>query len=29
MWLNEGIRCVLVESDEANQMVNEIYREKS
>jgi uncharacterized HAD superfamily protein len=29
MWLNEGIRCVLVQSDEANQMVNEIYREKS
>lgn len=29
MWLKEGIRCVLLESDEANQMVNEIYREKS
>jgi uncharacterized HAD superfamily protein len=29
MWLQQGIRCVLVESDEANQMVNEIYREKS
>ncbi len=29
MWLKEGIRCVLVQSDEANQMVNEIYREKS
>jgi uncharacterized HAD superfamily protein len=29
MWLKQGIRCVLVESDEANQAVNEIYREKS
>lgn len=29
MWLREGIRCVLVQSDEANQAVNEIYREKS
>jgi hypothetical protein len=29
MWLAQGIRCVLVESDEANQMVNEIYREKA
>ncbi len=29
MWLKQGIRCVLVESDEANQMVNEIYREKN
>ena len=29
MWLQQGIRCVLVQSDEANQMVNEIYREKS
>jgi uncharacterized HAD superfamily protein len=29
MWLKEGIRCVLVESDQANQMVNEIYRERS
>ncbi|MGI9102868.1 MAG: hypothetical protein ACR2IF_10545 [Terriglobales bacterium] len=29
MWLKQGIRCVLVESDEANQMVNEIYREKA
>ncbi|MBZ5567527.1 MAG: hypothetical protein LAN64_06710 [Acidobacteriia bacterium] len=28
MWLKHGIRCVLVESHEANQMVNEIYREK-
>jgi len=27
MWLKEGVRCVLVDSDEANQMVNEIYRE--
>ncbi len=26
MWLKEGVRCVLVDSDEANQMVNEIYR---
>ena len=29
MWLQQGIRCVLVESDEANQAVNEIYRERS
>jgi uncharacterized HAD superfamily protein len=29
MWLKQGIRCVLVASDEANQAVNEIYREKS
>ncbi len=29
MWLKHGVRCVLVESDEANQAVNEIYREKS
>ena len=28
MWLQEGIRCMLVESDEANQAVNELYREK-
>jgi FMN phosphatase YigB (HAD superfamily) len=28
MWLQQGVRCVLVESDEANQMVNETYREK-
>ena len=28
MWLEQGVRCVLVESDEANQAVNEIYREK-
>ena len=27
MWLDQGIRCVLVESDQAYQMVNEIYRE--
>jgi phosphoglycolate phosphatase-like HAD superfamily hydrolase len=29
MWLQQGIRCVLVQSDEANQAVNEVYREKS
>lgn len=29
MWRKHGIRCVLVESDEASQTVNEIYREKS
>jgi uncharacterized HAD superfamily protein len=29
MWLKQGVRCVLVNSDEANQMVNEIYREAS
>ena len=29
MWLQQGIRCVLVDSDEANQAVNEIYRERS
>ena len=29
MWLEQGIRCVLVESEDANQMVNEIYRAKS
>jgi phosphoglycolate phosphatase-like HAD superfamily hydrolase len=29
MWLSQGIRCVLVHSDEASQAVNEIYREKS
>ncbi|MBZ5630399.1 MAG: hypothetical protein LAO06_16185 [Acidobacteriia bacterium] len=29
MWLRHGVRCVLVESDEANQMVNDIYREKT
>ena len=29
MWLNQGVRCVLVHSDEASQAVNEIYREKS
>ena len=28
MWTREGVKCVLVESDEANQMVNEIYRER-
>lgn len=29
MWLEQGIRCVLVHSDEANQRVNELYRETS
>ncbi len=29
MWRKHGVRCVLVESDEANQMVNELYREQS
>ncbi len=28
MWRKHGIRCELVESDEANQAVNEIYRKQ-
>ena len=29
MWEKNGIRCVRIASDEANQQVNELYRKKS
>jgi len=28
MWEKNGIRCIRIQSDEANQQVNELYREK-